>query len=110
MCAPGGLYYPTMAGGWQFRQAVDAGAHLPAAVPVSAEPQSGKRLILPEKAGMLQARLMDYLCNRRGIGSGIVTAMLDEGRIYEDRRGNVVFVGFDELNRPRFASLRGTGR
>ena len=92
-----------------FRQAVETVAHVPAVVPISAERQPDKRLILPEKGGMLQARLIDYLCNRRGIGSEIVTALLDEGRIYEDRRGNVVFVGFDEQNRPRFASLRGTG-
>lgn len=92
-----------------FRQAVETVAHLPAAMPISAERLPDKRLILPERTGMLQARLIDYLCNRRGIGSGIVTAMLDEGRIYEDRRGNVVFVGFDEQTRPRFASLRGTG-
>ena len=92
-----------------FRQAVETVAHIPAAAPISAERPTDKRLILPEKAGMLQARLIDYLCNRRGIGSGIVTALLDAGKIYEDRRGNVVFVGFDEQNRPRFASLRGTG-
>ena len=91
-----------------FRQAVEAVSHLPAAVPISGSRPTDKRLILPERAGMLQARLIEYLCNRRGIGCSIVTAMLDEGRIYEDRRGNVVFVGFDEQNRPRFASLRGT--
>lgn len=45
---------------------------------------------------------------RRGVDTGIVTALLDEGRIYEDRRGNIVFVGFDEQGAARFASLRGT--
>ena len=92
-----------------FRQAVESVAHVPAAAPISPEPHSDKALILPEKAGMLQARLHDYLCKRRGIGTGIVAVMLDEGRIYEDRRGNVVFVGFDEQGAARFASLRGTG-
>ena len=28
--------------------------------------------------------------------------------LYEDRRGNVVFVGYDAHNKPRFACLRGT--
>ena len=93
-----------------FRQAVETVAHLPAAVPISRESQQNRPFILPEKAGLPQARLLDYLCNRRGIGSGIVSAMLDEGRIYEDRRGNVVFVGFDEQGAVRFASLRGTYR
>lgn len=92
-----------------FRQAVETVAHVPAAAPISREQTQSKPLILPEKAGLLQARLLDYLCNRRGIGSGIVSAMLDEGRIYEDRRGNVVFIGFDEQGAARFASLRGTG-
>ena len=105
----GALDYLIKAEGLPFRQAVEAVANIPAAVPISAERPIDKQLILPEKGGMLQARLIDYLCNRRGIGSGIVTALLGEGRIYEDRRGNVVFVGFDEQNRPRFASLRGTG-
>jgi len=31
-----------------------------------------------------------------------------EGTLYEDKRGNIVFVGFDEHHTPRFASLRGT--
>ena len=73
-----------------FRQAVETVAHLPIAAPISREPRQDRPLVLPEKAGLLQARLLDYLCNHRGIGSGIVTAMLDEGRIYEDRRGHIV--------------------
>jgi hypothetical protein len=34
--------------------------------------------------------------------------LLNRDKIYEDKRGNVVFVGYDELMKPRFASLRGT--
>ena len=68
-----------------FRQAVETVAHVPAAAPISREQTQSKPLILPEKAGLLQARLLDYLCNRRGIGSDIVAAMLDEGRIYSQR-------------------------
>ena len=105
----GALDYLIKAEDLPFRQAVETVAHIPAAAPISAERPTDKRLILPEKAGMLQARLIDYLCNRRGISSEIVTALLDEGRIYEDKRGNVVFVGFDEQSAARFASLRGTG-
>ena len=90
-----------------FRQAVETVANLPAAAPISPEYQPDKRLILPEKAG-IPLRLYDYLCHKRGIDAGIVTTLLDVGSIYEDRRGNVVFVGFDEQGAARFASLRGT--
>ena len=90
-----------------FRQAVEAVSHVPAAAPTSAERPPDKRLILPEKAG-IPLRLYDYLCRKRGIDTRIVSALLDEGRIYGDNRGNVVFVGFDEQHKPRFASLRGT--
>ena len=71
-----------------------------------AEPPQ-KELILPEKSG-LTLRLYDYLCNKRGIDSEIVHYLLDCNQLYEDRRGNVVFIGFDEDRLPRFASLRGT--
>lgn len=91
-----------------FHQAVETVAHVPAAAPISREPQQDRPLVLPEKAGLLQARLLDYLCNKRGIDIGIVGALLDEGKIYEDKRGNVVFVGTDEYGKAQFASLRGT--
>lgn len=104
----GAIDYLMKLEGMAFRQAVEAVAYVPAAAPIRTERQPDKRLLLPKKAGMLQSRLLDYPCNRRGIGIGIITALLDEGRIYEDRRGNVVFVGFDEQDKPRFASLRGT--
>ena len=66
-----------------------------------------KSLVLPEKAG-IPLRLYDYLCRKRGIDSGIVNTLLQEGKLFEDKRGNVVFVGFDEHDKARFASLRGT--
>ena len=34
--------------------------------------------------------------------------MIQKEMLYEDKRGNVVFVGYDEQNTPRFASMRGT--
>ena len=90
-----------------FRQAVETVATAPAAISPQ-EPEQPKPFILPEKGGMLQSRLIHYLCRQRGIDTGIVSALLDEGSIYEDKRCNVVFVGFDENGKPRFASLRGT--
>jgi len=64
-------------------------------------------LFLPEKAG-IPLRLYDYLCVRRGISRHIVDSLLRDGKIYEDRRGNVVFVAYDDKNKPRFACVRGT--
>jgi len=64
-------------------------------------------LFFPEKAG-IPLRLYDYLCRKRGIDSEIVNKLIQEEKIYEDRRGNVVFVAYDENNKPRFASVRGT--
>jgi len=66
-----------------------------------------KSLILPQKAGA-PLRLYDYLCGKRCIDSGVVDKLINEGKLFEDERGNVVFVGHDELGVPRFASLRGT--
>ena len=71
------------------------------------ETEQPKTLILPEKAG-IPLRLYDYLCVKRGISRNIVDKLLQEGKIYEDIRGNVVFLGYDENNKPRFASVRGT--
>ena len=71
----------------------------------SAEPP--KKLILPERKG-IPLRLYDYLCKRRGIDGEIVSTLINEDKIFEDIRGNVVFVGYDEYLKPRFASLRST--
>ena len=89
----------------------DAMKELAGIAPATVQPRlktgRPKRLILPEKAGV-PLRLYDYLCNKRGIDGEIVNTLIQEGKIYEDRRGNVVFVGFDEQGEARFASLRGT--
>jgi hypothetical protein len=66
-----------------------------------------KRVVLPEKAG-IPLHLYEYLCNKRGIDGDIVSALIQREMLYEDRRGNVVFVGHDEHGEPRFASVRGT--
>jgi hypothetical protein len=66
-----------------------------------------KTLVLPEKAGIMLC-LYDYLCHKRGIDSDIVNTLIQKDMLYEDRRGNIVFVGYDEHNKPRFACLRGT--
>ncbi|MCL2817379.1 MAG: DUF3991 and toprim domain-containing protein [Clostridiales bacterium] len=91
-----------------FREAVEAvtGAALATAQPRQ-EVEQPKTLILPEKAG-IPIRLFEYLCLKRGIDGEIVNALIQEEKLYEDKRGNVVFIGHDENCKARFASLRGT--
>ena len=91
-----------------FHQAVEAVTGI---VAITAQPQQEKEqtktLFLPGKRG-LSFRLYAYLCQKRGIDSKIVNTLMQEGKLYEDKRGNVVFIGFDEQGQARFASLRGT--
>ena len=80
---------------------------IPAAIPKCPKQEVRKQLVLPAK-GNQQNRLLDYLCNKRSIDTGIVSTLIEDDKIYEDRRGNVVFVGMDGTAKVRFASLRGT--
>ena len=66
-----------------------------------------KTLILPEKSGII-LKLYNYLCVKRNIDSSIVNTLIQNKMLYEDKRGNVVFVGYDEQNNARFASIRNT--
>lgn len=49
---------------------------------------------------------IDYLVNKRCIAKEIVTYYIYEGMIYESSNHEVVFVGKDEKDVPRFASIR----
>lgn len=102
--------YLMKAEGSTFRDAMDilqgtVTSFAPATTPPEAK--VSRSLILPEKS-KTNYRLIAYLCEIRGIDKGIVTALLDEKRLYEDIRGNVVFVGYDPQECTRFACLRGT--
>lgn len=63
--------------------------------------------ILPEKAKS-NRRAYAYLNVTRGIDSHIIKELFQKEYIYEDTKGNAVFVGYDEQGRPRYATLRGT--
>ena len=91
-----------------FRAAVEAVLGTTPTIPPPPRPTPPKRLVLPPKAG-LPLRLYDYLCCRRGIDNAIVNVLMQEGKLYEDKQRNVVFVGFDEHGTPCFANVRGTG-
>ena len=106
----GALDYLVKVENMPFREAVEVitGA-TPLTAParrVTTEPPT-KTLILPEKAGV-PLKLYDYLCIKRGIDSDIVNLLIQKEMLYEDMRGNVVFLGYDEHRKPRFATLRGT--
>jgi hypothetical protein len=91
-----------------FRKAVEivVGAKL-ITLPTLYETPQPAALLLPEKRRVM-SRLYDYLCKKRGIDIWIVSTLIHEGKLFEDFRGNVVFVGHDEDKEPRFASARGT--
>ena len=104
----GALDYLIKVENMSFREAVEAvSGAVTMAVPFQHKAEPPKMLILPEKAA-IPLRLYDYLCCKRGIDSEVVNTLIQKEKLYEDRRGNVVFVGFDEHDKPRFASLRGT--
>ena len=91
-----------------FRDAVEAVAGIkPIVAPTQQEAEEPKTLILPEKSGN-SLLLYDYLCCKRNIYRDIVLTLIQEGAVYGDKRGNVIFIGYDENGKARFASLRGT--
>lgn len=75
--------------------------------PPRSEAEKEKTLVLPAQASTLM-QIYDYLCNKRGIDSDIVYSLIRKKMLYEDKRGNVVFVGYDRQGKARFASMRGT--
>jgi len=80
----------------------------PSPLPSHIESPSARPLILPERADFLYNRLYAYLNQTRGIDGKIIITLIQDKRLYQDKKGNIVFVGYDENNVPRFASLRGT--
>jgi hypothetical protein len=108
----GVLDYLVKAENMPFREAVEAVIGIPPIPPqvrvnLTRSEEPPKTLRLPQKAG-IPLKLYDYLCTKRGIDGDIVNRLIQEEKLYEDRRGNVVFVGHDEQGAARFASLRGT--
>lgn len=67
-----------------------------------------KKLTLPEKHNGRYSRLFAYLCETRKIDKNIIIDMIHNKQIYQDIKGNVVFVGYDEKGIAKSANLRGT--
>lgn len=70
-------------------------------------PATPKELVLP-KSSYDVTDIIDYLCDVRGISCDIIYYLLDNKLIFQDYKKNVVFVGYDENQLPKFACLRGT--
>ncbi len=66
------------------------------------------QLVLPEKAEGKYNRVFAYLSQTRGISPDIISDFMNSKLLYQDTRGNCVFVGFDEQGTAKFASIRGT--
>lgn len=83
-------------------------ASIQSMVPLPAEKETEKKLLLPEKYHG-QTRVVQYLAGR-GIDKELINFCIQTGRIYESaRHHNAVFVGRDKEGTPRYAALRGIG-
>lgn len=69
--------------------------------------QAGQ-LVLPEKADGKYSRVFAYLSQTRKISPDVITDFIKADKLYQDKRGNCVFVGFDEQGTAKFGSIRGT--
>lgn len=83
-------------------------AYTPPATARTEKTRKPKVLLLP-KASRCATHAYNYL-RSRGIDSELIDYCFQTGRIYESLPyHNVVFVGLDRYNKPRYANLRGIG-
>ena len=66
-----------------------------------------RELVMPERAENMQ-RVFAYLCKTRGISSEIVSQLAHEKLLYQDKKGNAVFVHRDENGNAVGAEIQGT--
>ena len=95
--------------GYSFVEAVEQLASRMPSIPVMPpiEVPKPRRLLLPP-ANADQQRVVKYLKDR-GIAERIIESCITSGRLYESRDyHNVVFVGMDKQEEPKYAALRGT--
>ena len=79
-----------------------------AAPPKEQKPDNKKMPVLPPKAEGQFKRVFAYLTITRCIAPDIVTLLMRLHYIYEDIRGNCVFVGKDKSRKPVYALIRST--
>lgn len=66
-----------------------------------------RELVIPERADNMR-KVFAYLCQTRKIDSKIVSDLARNGLLYQDKRGNAVFVHRDEGGKIIGAELQGT--
>lgn len=66
-----------------------------------------KKLVLPEKADNMR-KVFAYLCKTRGISAEIVSQLAHDKLLYQDVRGNAVFVHKNESGEIVGAEIQGT--
>lgn len=71
------------------------------------EPPKKRELVIPERADNMR-RVFAYLCQTRKIDSKIVSELAQNGLLYQDKRGNAVFVHRNENGKIIGAELQGT--
>lgn len=70
-------------------------------------PPTKRELVIPERADNMR-KVFAYLCQTRKIDSKIVSDLARSGLLYQDKRGNAVFVHRDENGKIIGAELQGT--
>ena len=97
--------------GKSFPEAIETIIGESAAVTYSPAPKyktEAGQLELPEKAEGKYNRVYAYLSQTRGISPDVISDFMKSKQLYQDTRGNCVFVGFDEQGTAKFGSVRGT--
>jgi len=87
---------------------LDAPAPVGKVIPFVPEKVERKPFALPERAENYSI-LFAYLIKERGIDADLVKQLVQEHKIYQSKAyNNLVMVGYDDKNVPRYASLRST--
>ena len=66
------------------------------------------QLVLPKRADGQYNRVFAYLNQTRGISVDIISDFIHSKQLYQDTKGNCVFVGHDEMGTEKFGCIRGT--
>ena len=66
------------------------------------------QLVLPKRADGQYNRVFAYLNQTRGISVDIISDFIHSKQLYQDTKGNCVFVGHDETGTEKFGCIRGT--
>lgn len=97
--------------GMDFKTAVSELVRYSYSHPLSHEsissPPTKRELVIPERADNMR-KVFAYLCQTRRIDSKIVSDLARSGLLYQDKRGNAVFVHRDENGKIIGAELQGT--